>query len=194
MHQLPLRFRRQNSGNETLISWAWRTSWIVPIFLSVWLIFWWSFIYRTEGRKITIQAKNDPELTLTDILLTKLASIEWWSSLFPFPLLQILAGIAMIYVLLLQLFNRTTVSIGAREITLTHRPFPWIHPKALKLSDVESFLADSVTTKRHEKKSKTRHAAVAKLYNNQRIRIVSLEHGQAKHEIEYLVQELNSRI
>ncbi len=190
---MPERFNRTSGNGEVHLTWRWFNNWLIPGFLLFWLLMWWSFLLpflNASGPG----PNRDVELTLWESWFETVQSLDWWASIFPIPLLHILAGIVVIYVWLAVMINKTTLSMTSREIKVRHYPLPWYNRRPIALSTIDSFFPRQYTVKRHKGGRQTRYSVAANLPNDEFIDVIKLRSSQAQLETEFLAQELNNYI
>ncbi|MEB2313031.1 MAG: hypothetical protein OZ921_01570 [Sorangiineae bacterium] len=98
-----------------MVRWSWR-GWQV-LFLLVWCVIWNSILFQTVG---TVVAEGA-------IQVLAFASIH------------IAVGVGMTYFLVASMFNSTTVSVDAEEVSVRHGPLPWWGGRILARAQIRQF-------------------------------------------------------
>jgi len=174
-----------------VLSWRYQKSLLVILFLSVWLVIWWSFIFAFTSA-LHGGSREQVEFTRFEFWLERLISLDWWIALFPIPLAHIVVGLLVAYVILAQIINRTILSFDRSRVNVSHRPLPWRSPPSLAMSEIASFSTLRYTVRRRKGGRSVYHAVVAELLDDKQIKLVKMRHSDAASEIQYLVQELNN--
>ncbi|MDC0708280.1 hypothetical protein POL68_07335 [Stigmatella sp. ncwal1] len=100
---LPPKFRFDDDGTRTRISWRWFS--FVHIILIFFCIAWDSFLFTWYG--IAFSTENTPLIAII------------------FPIAHVAVGVGLSYYTLAGLVNRTTIEVSRDRLIIRHGPLPW---------------------------------------------------------------------
>ncbi|ADO72726.1 hypothetical protein [Stigmatella aurantiaca] len=100
---LPPKFRVDDDGTRTCVSWRWFT--FGHVFLIFFCIAWDSFLFTWYG--IALSAENTPLIAVL------------------FPVAHVAVGVGLSYYTLAGLVNRTKIEVSRDRLTIRHGPLPW---------------------------------------------------------------------
>ncbi len=167
---LPQRFRVEEDGVSTRITWRWFNP-IIHIFLAFFCVVWDGFLFTWYG--LTLSSEEVPLIALL------------------FPLAHVAAGVGLTYYTLAGFVNRTTVDVSRNHLTIRHGPLPWPGNKELPGRQLTQLYGEEHTRTNKGQTTTTYHLLAVDRAGQKMKLLTGLED---KEQVLYLEQALERRL